>query len=101
MPALPRPPVWIAVLLAPAAVDAAAIVLTVLLAVSLGRDPNLETTFVLVPIPMARMLLGLADRYELTGLRRTCAVFAGIVASIGWWIAALLAAAWVAALAAA
>ena len=97
----PRPPVWIAVLLAPAAVDAAAIVLTVLLALSVGREPNLETTFVLVPIPMARILLGLADRYELTGTRRTCAVFAGIVASIGWWIVALLAAAWVAALAAA
>jgi hypothetical protein len=97
----PRPPVWIAVLFAPAAVDAAAIVLTVLLAVSLGREPNLETTFVLVPIPMARMLLGVADRYELTGSRRTCAVFAGILASIGWWIVALVAAAWVAALAAA
>jgi hypothetical protein len=97
----PRPPVWIAVLFAPAAVDAAAIALTVLLALSLGRDPNLETTFVLVPIPMARMLLGLVDRYELTGSRRTWAVFAGIVASIGWWIVALLAAAWVAALAAA
>src|SRR3954462_623901 len=95
MTALPRPPVWIAVLFAPAAVDAAAIVLTVLLAVSLGRDPNLETTFVLVPIPMARMLLGVADRYELTGSRRTLAVFAGIVASIGWWIVGLLAAAWV------
>src|SRR3954451_20429244 len=97
----PRPPVWIAVLLAPAGVGAAAIVLTILLALSLGRDPNLETTFVLVPIPMARMLLGLADSYELTGPRRTWAVFAGIVASIGWWIVALLAAAWVAALAAA
>ncbi len=49
MPALPRPPVWLAVLLAPAAVDAIAIVLTVALALSLGRDPNLETTFALVP----------------------------------------------------
>jgi hypothetical protein len=96
----PRPPVWIAVLLAPAALDAVAIVLTVLLAMSLGRDPNLETTFVLVPVPMARMLLGLADRYELAGTKRAIAVLAGIVASIGWWIAALIAAAWVAALAA-
>jgi hypothetical protein len=96
----PRPPVWIAVLIAPAAVDAAAIALTVLLAVTLGREPNLETTFVLVPIPMARMLLGLADSYELTGSRRTWIVFAGIVASIGWWIVALIAAAWFAALAA-
>lgn len=98
---LPRPPVWIAVLLAPAAVDAAAIVLTVLLAVSLGREPNLETTFLLVPVPMARVLLGLADQYELSGTKRTWAVFAGILASIGWWIVALIAAAWVAALAAA
>ena len=97
---LPRPPVWIALLLAPAAVDAAAIVLTVLLAASLGREPNLETTFLLVPVPMARVLLGLADRYELRGTKRTWAVFAGILASIGWWIVALLAAAWVAALAA-
>src|SRR3954451_20533984 len=92
----PRPPVWIAVLFAPAAVDAVAIVLTVLLALSVGREPNLETTFVLVPIPMARMLLGLADSYALTGSRRTAAVLTGIVASIGWWIAGLLAAAWVA-----
>ena len=99
MPAFPRPPIWIAVLLAPAALDALAIVLTVALAASLGRDPNLETTFVLVPIPMARMLLGLADSYELTGSRRTGAVFVGIVASIGWWIVALIAAAWVATLA--
>jgi hypothetical protein len=99
MAALPRPPVWVAVLIAPAAVDAAAIVLTVALALSLGREPNLETTFVLVPIPMARMLLGLADSYALTGSKRTWAVFAGIVASIGWWIVALAAAAWVAALA--
>src|SRR3712207_3628398 len=98
---LPRPPVWIAVLLAPAAVDAAAIVLTVALALSLGREPNLETTFLLVPVPMARVLLGLADRYELTGTKRTWAVFAGILASIGWWIVALIAAAWVATLAAA
>ena len=98
---LPRPPLWIAVLVAPAAVDAIAIVLTVALAVSLGRDPNLETTFVLVPIPMARMLLGLADSYALTGSRRTWAVFTGIVASIGWWIVGLVAAAWVAAMAAA
>jgi hypothetical protein len=101
MTALPRPPVWIAVLFAPAAVDGAAIALTVLLAMSLGRDPNLETTFLLVPIPMARVLLGLADSYSLTGSRRTWAVFVGIVASIGWWIVALLAAAWVAAMAAA
>lgn len=98
---LPRPPLWIAVLIAPAAVDAIAIVLTVALALSVGREPNLETTFVLVPIPMARMLLGLADSYALTGPRRTIAVFTGIVASIGWWIVALIAAAWVAALAAA
>ena len=96
-----RPPLWIAVIVAPAAVDAIAIALTVALALSLGREPNLETTFVLVPIPMARMLLGLADSYALTGTRRTLAVFTGIVASIGWWIVALLAAAWVAALAAA
>jgi hypothetical protein len=98
---LPRPPLWIAVLIAPAAVDAIAIVLTVALATSLGREPNLETTFVLVPIPMARMLLGLADSYALTGSRRTAAVFTGIVASIGWWIVGLMAAAWVATLAAA
>jgi hypothetical protein len=98
---LPRPPLWIAVVLAPAAVDFAAIVLTVLLAMSLGRDPNLETTFLLVPVPMARVLLGLADTYSLSGSKRTCAVFAGILASIGWWIVALLAAAWVATLAAA
>ena len=97
----PRPPLWIAVIAAPAAVDALAIALTVALAVSLGRDPNLETTFVLVPIPMARVLLGLADSYALTGTKRTVAVMAGIVASIGWWIVALIAAAWVAALAAA
>ena len=101
MAAFPRPPVWIAVLLAPAAVDAVAITLTVVLALSLGREPNLETTFVLVPIPMARMLLGLADSYELSGPRRTWAVFAGIVASIGWWIVALVAAAWWTTLAAA
>ena len=88
-------------LVAPAAVDAIAIVLTVGLALSLGREPNLETTFVLVPIPMARMLLGLADSYALTGTRRTAAVFTGIVASIGWWIVGLIAAAWVATLAAA
>ena len=97
----PRPPLWIAVTLAPAAVDAAAIVLTIALALAVGRDPNLETTFVLVPIPMARVLLGIADTYSLTGSRRTWAVFAGILASIGWWIVALIAAAWVAALAAA
>ena len=100
MPAFPRPPVWIAVLIAPAALDAVAIVLTVVLAWSLGRDPNLETTFVLVPIPMARMLLGLADTYELTGSRRRGAVLVGILASIGWWIVALVAAAWVASIAA-
>lgn len=98
---LPRPPLWIAVLFAPAAVDAIAIVLTVALALSLGREPNLETTFVLVPIPMARMLLGLADTYALTGAGRRLAVLAGIVLSIGWWIVALIVAAWVAALAAA
>jgi hypothetical protein len=98
---LPRPPLWIAVLVAPAAVDAIAIALTVVLALSLGRDPNLETTFVLVPIPMAHMLLRLVDAYALTGSRRTLAVLTGIVASIGWWIVALIAAAWAAALAAA
>jgi hypothetical protein len=98
---LPRPPLWIAVLIAPAAVDAIAIVLTIGLALSVGREPNLETTFVLVPIPMARMLLGLADSYALTGSRRTAAVLTGIVASIGWWIVGLVAAAWVATLAAA
>lgn len=98
---LPRPPLWIAVTLAPAAVDAAAIALTILLAAMVGRDPNLETTFVLVPVPMARVLLGIADAYSLTGSRRTGAVFAGILLSIGWWIVALIAAAWVAALAAA
>jgi hypothetical protein len=97
----PRPPLWIAVVAAPAAVDAAAIALTIALAMAVGRDPNLETTFVLVPIPMARVLLGIADSYALTGSRRTWAVFAGILASIGWWIVALIAAAWVAALAAA
>jgi hypothetical protein len=97
----PRPPLWIAVLAAPAAVDAAAIALTIALAMAVGRDPNLETTFVLVPIPMARVLLGIADTYALTGSRRTWAVFAGILASIGWWMVALIAAAWVAALAAA
>lgn len=97
----PRPPLWIAVVLAPAAVDFAAIVLTVLLAVSLGRDPNLETTFLLVPVPMARVLLGLADTYSLSGSKRTAAVLAGILASIGWWIIALLAAAWVATMVAA
>ena len=96
-----RPPLWVAVLAAPAAVDAMAIALTVAFATALGREPNLETTFVLVPIPMARVLLGLADSYALTGSRRTVAVFTGVVASIGWWIVGLLAAAWVAALAAA
>ena len=100
MPALPRPPVWLAVLLAPAAVDAIAIVLTVALALSLGRDPNLETTFALVPVPVARILLGLADSYSLTGLRRLTALCAGILASVGWWVLGLLAAAWVAALSA-
>jgi len=99
MPPFPRPPVWFAVLLAPAALDAAAIVLTVALAGAVGRDPNLETTFVLVAVPLARMLLGLADSYELTGSRRTWAVLAGIVASLGWWIVGLVAAAWMAALA--
>src|SRR3712207_9009636 len=99
MPRL-RPPLWFAVIVAPAAVDAIAIVLTVALALSLGREPNLETTFVLVPIPMARMLLGLADSYALTGARRRLAVLAGILMSIGWWIVALIAAAWVATLAA-
>lgn len=98
---LPRPPLWIVVLVAPAALDAIAIALTVALALSLGREPNLETTFVLVPIPMAQMLLRLADTYALTGTRRVGAVLAGILASIGWWIVALIAAAWVAALAAA
>lgn len=99
MPPFTRPPVWFAVLFAPAALDALAIVLTVAMAMSLGREPNLETTFVLVPIPMARMLLGLADAYELTGSRRTGLVFVGIVASIAWWIVALVAAAWWATLA--
>jgi len=97
----PRPPLWVAVTLVPAAVDALAIVLTIALAMAVGRDPNLETTFVLVPIPMARALLGVADAYSLTGSRRTWTVFAGIVASIAWWIVALIAAAWVATLAAA
>jgi hypothetical protein len=97
----PRPPLWIAVVVAPAAVDAAAIALTIALALAVGRDPNLETTFVLVPIPMARVLLGIADAYALTGSRRTWAVFAGILASIAWWIVALIAAAWVATLASA
>jgi hypothetical protein len=97
----PRPPLWIAVVVAPAAVDVGAIVLTIALALAVGRDPNLETTFVLVPIPLARVLLGIADAYSLTGSRRTWAVFAGILASIAWWILALIAAAWVATLAAA
>ena len=97
---LPRPKLWIALLLAPVAVDALAIVLTVALALALGRDPNLETTFALVPIPMARVLLGLADSYELTGTKRRVAVLTGIVMSIGWWIVGLVAAAWVATLAA-
>jgi len=101
MLALPRPPVWIAVLFAPALVDAIAIVLTVALAKAFGRDPNLETTFVLVALPMARTLLGLADAYDLTGSRRTWAVFGGILASLVWWIVGLVAAAWVATLAAA
>ena len=96
-----RPPLWVAVLAAPAAVDAIAVALTIALAVALGRDPNLETTFILVPVPMARVLLGVADSYSLTGARRRCAVATGVVASIGWWIVGLLAAAWCAALAAA
>jgi hypothetical protein len=100
MVALPRPPLWLAVLVAPALVDAIAIVLTVALAKAFGRDPNLETTFVLVAVPMARTLLGLADAYELSGSRRTWVVFGGIVASLVWWVVGLIAAAWVATLAA-
>ena len=83
-------------LLAPAALDVVAIIGTIALAAALGRDPNLETTFVLVPIPMARLLLGIADSYSLAGRRRTLAVLSGILASIGWWVAGLLGAAWVA-----
>jgi hypothetical protein len=98
---LRRLPLWVAVVLAPAGVDAVAIALTIALALSVGRDPNLETTFLLVPVPMAVTLLRVADAYELRGRRRRWIVLAGIYASIGWWIAGLLAAAWVARLAAA
>ena len=100
MPALPRPPVLAC---RPAGArrrrrdrDRA----PVALALSLGRDPNLETTFALVPVPVARILLELADSYSLTGLRRLAALCAGILASVGWWVLGLLAAAWIAALSA-
>jgi hypothetical protein len=77
--------------LAPAALNACVVGLGGVVSWTLGREPNPETAFLLMPVPLAFVLLRLADDYSLTGRRRRVAVLAGVVASIVWWAVGLLA----------
>ena len=60
-----------------------------LLSLAIGREPNPETAYLLMPGPLAVVLLRLADVYELSGRRRRVAILGGIGAWLGWWFVGL------------
>ena len=81
----------IAMLLAPAALNAFVVLGAGLLSIAIGREPNPETAYLLMPGLLAVVLLRLADLYALTGTRRRVAVLGGVVAWLGWWVVGVIA----------
>jgi hypothetical protein len=76
----------VAILVVPALLNAFVVVGAGLLSLAIGREPNPETAYLLMPGPMALVLLRLADVYELRGTRRRVALLGGVLASLGWWV---------------
>ena len=76
----------VAMLVVPALLNAFVVVGAGLLSLALGREPNPETAYLLMPGPLALVLLRLADSYDLRGARRRWAILGGIGSWLAWWI---------------
>ena len=87
---LRRLPMPLAMLFVPAALNVFIVFGAGLLSLAIGRDPNPETAYLLMPGPLALVLLRMADVYELAGRRRRVAILGGIGAWLGWWFVGLV-----------
>ncbi len=76
----------LAMLFVPAALNVFIVFGAGLLSLAIGAEPNPETAYVLMPGPLAVVLLRMADIYDLSGRRRRLAVLGGVAAWIGWWV---------------